>query len=67
MKKLKQWLYTRFLPAWCMDKLTRDNKKLLQTVEEQQREIDRLNAYINGIHRGMRRQPRIYTGEVKRN
>ena len=59
MKRLKQWLYQRFLPAWCRDDLTQTNARLLAANAEQQREIERLNAYIAGLETALRYQRRI--------
>lgn len=59
MRKLKRWLYERFLPAWCRDDLMKANDLLSAKVQEQEREIERLNAYIDGLHAAQRRQPRI--------
>ena len=59
MKKLKKWLYERFLPAWCRDDLIKANELLSAKVQEQAREIERLEAYIDGLCTAQRRQPRI--------
>lgn len=59
MRKLKRWLYERFLPAWCRDDLMRANELLSAKVQAQAREIERLEAYIDGVHAAQRRQPRI--------
>lgn len=59
MKKLREYLINRFLPAWCREELLEENKKLRQKVERQASEIDRLNAYIDGVTDALRRQPRI--------
>ncbi len=59
MKKLREYLINRFLPAWCREELLEENKKLRQKVERQAEEIDRLNAYIDGVTDALRRQPRI--------
>lgn len=59
MRKLKRWLYDRFLPAWCRDDLMRANELLSAKVQAQAREIERLEAYIDGVHATQRRQPRI--------
>lgn len=59
MRKLKKWLYERFLPAWCRDDLMRANELLSEKVQAQAKEIERLEAYIDGIHDAQRRQPRI--------
>ena len=59
MRKLKRWLYDRCLPAWCRDDLMRANELLSAKVQAQAREIERLEAYIDGVHAAQRRQPRI--------
>lgn len=60
MTKFKKWLYDRFLPAWCRDDLLRQNELLATQCKAQQREIERLSAYIEGVQAASRRnQPRI--------
>ena len=59
MSKIKRWLYKRFLPAWCRDDLMEANRRLQKKVDEQAREIERLNAYIDGMQDAMIRQSRI--------
>lgn len=68
MSKFKRWLYGRFLPAWCRESLLEENTRLAEKVRAQAREIERLNAYIDGLEHAMRRQPRIIinTREVSR-
>lgn len=53
MSKLKKWLYERFLPAYCRDNLMETNKRLQEKVDAQAREIERLNAYIDGVQDAM--------------
>lgn len=59
MKKLKRWLYHKFLPAWCREELLDTNRRLLETVSELREENRRLNAYISGMETAMRGQRRI--------
>ena len=59
MSKIKKWLYERYLPAWCRDDLMEANRRLQKKVDEQAREIERLNAYIDGMQDAMIRQSRI--------
>lgn len=68
IKRFKQWLYNRFLPAWCKDDLLAANKRLSDVVIEQRNEIGRLNAYIDGFETAARLQRRITinTGEVRK-
>lgn len=66
MSKFKQWLYNRFLPAWCRDDLMETNSHLVRVIADIKRENERLHAYIEGMNNAMRRQPRINIKEVKR-
>lgn len=59
MSKFKKWLYERYLPAYLRDDLMEANKRLLKTVDAQAQEIERLNAYIDGMQDAMIRQSRI--------
>ena len=59
MSKIKKWLYERYLPAWCRDDLMETNERLRKKVLDQKQEIDRLNAYIDGMQDAMIRQSRI--------
>lgn len=59
MSRIKKWLYERFLPAWCRDDLMAANKRLQAKVDKQAQEIERLNAYIDGMQDAMLRQSRI--------
>lgn len=66
MTKFKRWLYLKFLPEWCRLDLINANQKLAEAVQQQKAEIDRLNAYIDGLDRAMRAQRRItIRNEVK--
>lgn len=66
MSKFKRWLYNRFLPAWCKEELLSANRALSKTVAKQQHEIERLNAYIDGLETALRVQRRItIRNEVK--
>lgn len=67
MTKFKRWLYLKFLPEWCRLDLIDVNQKLAEVVQQQKAEIDRLNAYIDGLDRAMRAQRRSITirNEVK--
>lgn len=68
MKKIKNWLFNRFLPMWAKETILRDYKNLERENEELRKKVAELEAYINGLHAGMRNQRRIVinTGEVKK-
>lgn len=59
MRRFKRWLIERFLPAWCREELLTENRRLRERVQRQAAEIDRLNAYVDGVRDAIRRQPRI--------
>ena len=68
MTKFKTWLIHKFLPDYCRDDLLEVNDRLMAANAAQKQEIVRLNAYIDGLHAALRRQPRItiYGTEVKK-
>lgn len=68
MKKIKNWFYNRFLPMWAKESVFREYKNTQLENEELRRKVTELEAYINGLHAGMRNQRRIVinTGEVKK-
>ena len=59
MSKIKKWLYERYIPAYLRDDLMEANERLQKKVDAQAAEIDRLNAYIDGMQDAMIRQSRI--------
>lgn len=59
MSSVKKWLYERYLPAYLRDDLMEANRRLQKKVDEQAREIERLNSYIDGMQDAMIRQSRI--------
>lgn len=59
MSKFKKWLINKFLPAYCREELTAENARLTKENSKQAQEIDRLNAYIDGLEFGMRSRSRI--------
>lgn len=59
MKRIKEWLINKFLPAWAKDSLYKENQALKEKNAELRSEIQRLNAYIDGLETGMRAQRRV--------
>lgn len=59
MKKFKSWLYNTFLPAWAKSDLLSANEKLAAQLREAREENARLQAYVDGLERGIRNQRRI--------
>lgn len=68
MKRIKNWFYNRFLPMWAKESVFREYKNTQLENEELRKKVAELEAYINGLHAGMRNQRRIVinTGEVKK-
>ena len=68
MRKLKNWLINRFLPMWAKETVLKDLKSTKDENEVLRQKIAELEAYIQGIHAGMKNQRRIVinTGEVKK-
>lgn len=66
MRKMKAWLYDKFLPIWAKETLLEDNKRLLNTNRELSQEVQRLQAYIDGLERGIKsRQKTVINNEVR--
>lgn len=59
MKRLKKWLYSRFLPMWAKETLLKENRDLKQKIESLNHEIEKQKAYINGLEAGMRFSKKI--------
>lgn len=65
-KRLKNWLINKFLPAWCRQECLDEIQHLREKTEQQAAEINRLNAYIEGMREALKRQPRITVNGGKR-
>lgn len=59
MKRIKKWLFNRFLPAYCKDRLMRENEALAEKVREMRQENRELRAYIDGLERGVKAAKKI--------
>lgn len=59
MRKMKEWFWRRFLPEWARDQLMRENAALRSQLEKKDREIERLEAYIQGMQAGVRARNRL--------
>ncbi len=51
---MRKWLIDRFLPMWAKQTVLRENGELKRQNEHLQQEIERLDAYIAGLHKGLR-------------
>ncbi|WP_289599492.1 hypothetical protein [Allofournierella massiliensis] len=56
---MKEWFWRRFLPEWARDQLLRENAALRSQLERKDREIERLEAYIQGMQAGVRARNRL--------
>ncbi len=68
IRKIKQWLYTRFLEVWVKDMLLTENQELRRKIDELQAELAEKNTYIDGLTTGVKalRRVVINIGEVKK-
>lgn len=68
IQKFKNWLFTRFLPMWAKESVFAEHKKLQAENERLLIQLAEKEAYIEGLHAGMKHQRRIIinTGEVKK-
>lgn len=64
MKKFRDWLLMRFLPSWAKESVYKENKLLRNRIEQQRKEIERLNAYAAGLEFALRRRV-VIKNEVK--
>ena len=54
IRKIKQWLYGRFLPMWAKETVLADNRNLQRKVEKLEQKNRELEAYIDGLQTGIR-------------
>lgn len=68
LRKLKKWLVERFLPMWAKETILEDNRRLCDEIAKLRRQLDKKDAYIEGLEAGMRAQRRIVinNGEGKK-
>lgn len=59
MNRFKRWLCQRFLPAWAVDSLQAENKRLRTQLLEARAQAAKLEAYIEGLEAGLRGQRRV--------
>ena len=68
MKKIKNWFFNRFLPMWAKETVLKDLRKTQEENEELRNKTAELEAYIHGLHAGMKSMRRVVVnaGEVKK-
>lgn len=59
IKKIKIWLYNRFLPIWLKEILLADYRAALKENENLRKELAVKNAYITGLEAGIKSVRRI--------
>lgn len=59
IRKIKQWLYDRFLPMWAKETVLAENRQLRKEIKELEQKNRELEAYINGLNAGIRSLRRI--------
>lgn len=64
MRKIKDWILLRILPAWAKESVYAENGRLRERIEEQRHELDRLEAYAAGLEYALRRRV-VIRNEVK--
>ena len=52
---MKKWFLERFLPQWAKETVFQDNRRLLRRFRQLEQEKERLEAYIRGLERGLRK------------
>lgn len=69
MRRLKNWLYSRFLPMWMKESLLADYRSALKEIEDLRKELAIKNSYITGLETGIKSVRRIVinnSGEGKK-
>lgn len=56
---MKHWLIDQFLPMWAKETVLADNRRLKRQNRALEAENKRLQAYIQGMHMGIRSAKRI--------
>lgn len=56
---MKKWMIDRFLPMWAKETVLKENRQLRRQIAQLNRKLQEANAYIQGIHVGLRGSKRI--------
>lgn len=59
IKRIKNWLYNRFLPMWMKETLLADYRSALKEIERLRKELAIKDAYITGLEAGVKSMRRI--------
>lgn len=60
---MKKWLVDNFLPIWAKETVLRENRQLKKENQALQQEVNRLEAYAQGLRTGLRAVGRGRGGE----
>ncbi len=56
MKKIKNWLINKYLPAWAKESILEENAKLKEQIKKLTQDINLKQQYINGMQFCLKRQ-----------
>lgn len=56
---MKKWLQNNFLPMWARQTLLQDHRLLQQENRRLQEKVNEMEAYIAGLHVGLRAVKRV--------
>ena len=59
IRKIKHWLYNKYLPLYLRESLLQENEKLRKENGKLRESILERDAYIDGLEAGIRAQRRI--------
>lgn len=66
IKKLKRWLWERYLPEYCRQQLLEENAQLRKKLDKKERAIIRLSGYAEGLEEALRAPCRVVLKGVER-
>lgn len=64
MDKIRDWFLNKFLPAWAKESVYLENRMLRKQLADKQQELERLQAYADGLEYALRRRV-VIRNEVK--
>lgn len=64
IRKIKHWLYNKYLPVYLRESLLQENEKLRKENTKLRESILERDAYIDGLEAGIRAQRRIIINTI---